>query len=297
MIYLIRWRRSRSRSGRRARVRLGQKEVGGVRGDAEEGTVFIDGAMFRPVFHAKQSNSTRRSSSSSSSSPQPSTCASPRCYLDRGAGRVEQEDFRDIVGNKIMQLGAASKIEDLPQMVLAAIYIVHTTGQSDGAVAAAAGDDGANDGGAAAAAPCRSSSQESFFLTMLFLALQIKVRLTPAPHPASHCQPHPVLPTSTGLDEGLYSGPPRVDDEAEGAASAPAGGQLHRESQRQAAHGAGSAASHGSSAAAPRKLNEVVVEPGASTGRRLRRDLASGARRGWRDRRNSTTERKVSLDI
>ena len=203
-------------------------------------TVFIDGAMFRPVFHAKQKQLDKTVFFLVIIlSAAVNVRLAALLPWTEAQDASNKKNFRDIVGNKIMQLGAASKIvEDLPQMVLAAIYIVHTTGQSDGAVAAAAGDGGANDGGAAAAALVSIVvSGVSFFLTMLFLALQIKVRLTPAPHPASHCQPHPVHPTSSGLDEGLYSGPPRVDDEAEGAASAPPGGQLHREGQRQAAHG------------------------------------------------------------
>ena len=254
-------------------------------------TVFIDGAMFRPVFHAKQKQLDKTVFFLVIIlSAAVNVRLAALLPWTEAQDASNKKNFRDIVGNKIMQLGAASKIvEDLPQMVLAAIYIVHTTGQSDGAVAAAAGDGGANDGGAAAAALVSIVvSGVSFFLTMLFLALQIKVRLTPAPHPASHCQPHPVLPTSTGLDEGLYSGPPRVDDEAEGAASAPPGGQLHREGQRQAAHG-------------ERRLGGVarLVGRGAPEAERGRggtgcvdgggdcaRDLASGARRGWRDRRN-----------
>ena len=78
----------------------------------------------------------------------------------------------------------------------------------------------------------------------------------------------------------------------------PEGSGIGKASAKQRMGTGGSAASHGSSAAAPRKLNEVVVEPGASTGEEIAPEISRAVRAaGGAIGEISTTERKVSLDI
>ena len=83
-----------SRSGRRARVRLGQKEVGGVRGDAEE-----EHRLHRwrnvPTGLPREAKATRQDGLLPRHHPLRSRQRAPRraATLDRGAGRVEQEEL------------------------------------------------------------------------------------------------------------------------------------------------------------------------------------------------------------
>ena len=87
--------------------------------------------------------------------------------------------YRDLALQRILRIHTASKmVEDLPQLTLAAIYLVHSStgggGGGDAVEAAAAAEEAADGSGAAAAAAAQLFvSGVSFFLTMLWLALQI----------------------------------------------------------------------------------------------------------------------------
>ena len=116
--------------------------------------------------------------------PVPYPLTSPNASLIYRSGRR----WREVAMQRILSLHTASKVvEDLPQLIIASIFLVHSSVLTgDDAAAAATAADEASSGAVGAAIVQLVVSGVSFALTLLWLGLQIVDSRRPAATKTDH---------------------------------------------------------------------------------------------------------------